>query len=81
MAQHCGSPLLLLALLQICNSALWLLLYSLHSRLLVQWCCVCLPALAVLPLWRSGHVCQALLRTPGTLPALERLHRLLALTQ
>ena len=81
LVQHCGSSLLLLALLQVCNSALWMLLYSLHSRLLVRWGCVGLPALAVLPLCHSGRVCQELLHTPGTLPALERLHRVLALTQ
>jgi hypothetical protein len=81
MGYHAGSPLLLLVVLQVCNPALWTLLYSLHSRLVVRWSRLGLPALAVLPLWQSGRVCRRLMQAPGTLEPLARLHHLLSLAQ
>lgn len=44
-----GSPLLLLALLSICNTAVWLALFSLFVRLPVRFNCVTLPILALVP--------------------------------
>jgi hypothetical protein len=81
MGYHGGSPLLLLVLLQVCNPVLWTLLYSLHSRLVVRWSCLGLPALALLPLWRSGRVCGRLLQAPGALQPLARLLALVSLAQ
>lgn len=81
MAKYGGSPLVVLAILVVCNSALWTLIYSLQARLLVRWSCLALPALTLLPLWHGGGVCRKLVQTPGTEEALARLYRLLALTQ
>ena len=80
-SHHGGSPLRLLLLLLVCNSALWTLIYSLHSRLLVRFSCVGLPALAVLPLWASSRFCQRTLQSPGIHPPLADLYRLLSLAQ
>lgn len=81
MANHGGSPLLLLILLLVCNLGLWTLLYSLHSRLVFRWSCLALPAMTLLPLWQGGGVCRKLVQTPGTVELLARLYQLLALTQ
>ena len=80
-AHHGGSPLRLLLLLLVCNSTLWTLIYSLHSRLLLRFSCLGLPAMAVLPLWASSRFCQRTLQSPGVHQPLADLYRLLSLAQ
>ncbi len=48
LEHHAGSPLLLLALLQVYSPALWIFIYALYGCLLLSWNLLALP-LVTLP--------------------------------
>lgn len=55
LEQHCGSPIVLLLLMQIFHGGFWMALFSLYARLPVRFNAVALPLVAVLPV-RSSRV-------------------------
>ncbi|PRW56673.1 hypothetical protein C2E21_4419 [Chlorella sorokiniana] len=72
-----GRPHHLLFWFCIGNGAFYTALCSVHSRLSVSWSWWALPALALLPVLRSGSLCALLMRAPGAELALARLFRVL----